>query len=130
MTGACELHPCPHAGSAPIGIAAAGDDVWFAMIGSGKIGRYSPSGGFKEYRLWDDGAKPHAIVAAPEGGFWFTAWAANCVGYISREGRIEHFPIPTPQAEPHGITIGPDGCAWVALEAGKLARVSKRDTLG
>jgi virginiamycin B lyase len=56
-----------------VGLTVSGEIVWFAEIGSGKIGRCSTSGEVTEYPHWDNRAKPHAIVADPVGGFWFTA---------------------------------------------------------
>ena len=112
-------------GSAPVGLAASGDAVWFVEIGSSKIGRCSAAGKVTEYPLWDDSAKPHAIVADPAGGCWFTAWAANRVGHVTDAGEITSYEIPSPDAEPHGITIAPSGAVWVALEVGKLLRLSR-----
>lgn len=92
-------------------------------IAAGQLGRIEADGEIVEFSLPDRAARPHAIVADPDGGAWFTEWGANRIGRIDPTGRIEGWALPTPNAEPHGITRTPTGI-WAALEIGAIAHLT------
>jgi streptogramin lyase len=60
-------------GSEPEGIAAGPDgSLWFAELGSDRIGRISTSGQLTEYPLPTPAARPFQVTAGPDGNVWFT----------------------------------------------------------
>jgi virginiamycin B lyase len=101
-------HPLPTPGAGPVGLAAGQDAVWFTDITAGRIGRIDDTRRVRELPLRDSACRPHAIVAAPDGGFWFTEWATSRVGHITPRGDVCHVAL-SPASEPHGLCIGPDG---------------------
>lgn len=115
------LLPTPQAG--PVGITATRDAVWFTEIAAGQIGRIDANGHIDELALPDRDARPHAILAHPDGRVMFTEWATARLGCITPAGDLRHVALPQ-ASEPHGLTIAPDGAVWVALEIGSLVRLT------
>jgi virginiamycin B lyase len=60
-----------------------------------------------------DGAGPHDVASAPDGGVWYTAQGQGALGRLDPEtGAVEQIPLGEGSA-PHGVIVGPDGAAWV-----------------
>jgi virginiamycin B lyase len=60
-----------------------------------------------------DGAHPHDVAPAVDGGVWFTAQHAGYLGHLDPDtGRVTQVPLGTGSA-PHGVIVGPDDAAWV-----------------
>lgn len=60
-----------------------------------------------------DGAGPHDVAPAPDGGVWYTAQGQGALGRLDPEtGAVEQIPLGEGSA-PHGVIVGPDGAAWV-----------------
>ncbi|AEV83629.1 hydrolase [Actinoplanes sp. SE50] len=113
-------------GSAPVGITAAPDGVWFADIARGLAGRVAPSGAIDEFRFPDPACRPHAIAPDPAGGCWVTLWGSTELARVTASGEITRHRLPG--AEPHGLWVCSDQ-VWVAMESGALVPVS-RDVSG
>lgn len=137
--GGLSVQSLPTEAAAPVGITARGDGAWFVEIGAGQLG-HIPAGGAAgsddavaahgtvathgpviEFPLPDRAAKPHAVVAGPDGALWFTEWASSRLGRMTVDGAVTGSALPG--AEPHGLTVAPDGSIWVAMESGALVRV-------
>jgi virginiamycin B lyase len=116
------VHRLPTPDAGPVGITATADAVWFVEMGSSLVGRISPDGRISEFPLPDRDARPHAIVAAPDGGCWLSEWGPSRVAHVSPDGDVREVVLPA-SSEPHGLTVGPDGAVWVAPEAGAVARI-------
>lgn len=66
----------------------------------------------QEYRV-PDGAHPHDVAPAPDGGVWYTAQHAGALGWLDpKSGETRHIPLGR-GSRPHGVIVGPDGAAWV-----------------
>ncbi|MEU4159153.1 hydrolase [Actinoplanes sp. NPDC026670] len=107
------------AGSAPYGIAAAGDGgVWFTAPGLNRIGRITGTGELTMIDLPVADARAAMITVATDG----TAWAAlNGAGALARitGGVVEVVELPGGRAPaaPVGVAASPDG-VWYADIAG------------
>jgi virginiamycin B lyase len=111
--------------AAPVGVAAAGERVWFADIAGGSVGLVSAagpgSGSIVERVEFDDPAcRPHAVAAAPDGGCWVTLWGSGQLARVSAGGSVSLFDLPG--REPHGLALVGDE-VWVAMESGSVVRV-------
>lgn len=111
------------AGSAPVGITAAPDGIWFADIARGLVGRISRDGTIDEFPFPDPACRPHAVAPDPAGGCWATLWGSTELARVASDGRITINKL-TGQ-EPHGLWVGPTG-VWVAMESGTLTPIDSR----
>ena len=60
-----------------------------------------------------DGAGPHDVSPAADGGVWFTAQHAGYLGHLDpKSGEVTRVPLGS-GARPHGVITGPDDAAWV-----------------
>ena len=60
-----------------------------------------------------DGAHPHDVAPAADGGVWYTAQWQGSLGRLDpATGRTEHIPLG-PGSRPHGVIVDPGGDAWV-----------------
>lgn len=60
-----------------------------------------------------DGAHPHDVAVASDGGIWYTGQRNQTLGWLDPEsGHIREARLPH-GAAPHGVITGPDGAAWV-----------------
>ncbi|WP_067862560.1 Vgb family protein [Nocardia shimofusensis] len=131
--GVLTVQPLPTEAAAPVGITARADGAWFVEIGAGQLGHIPAEGAataegtataggtVTEFPLPDRAARPHAVVAGPDGALWFTEWASSRLGRMTVDGTVTGLSLPG--AEPHGLTFAPDGSIWVAMESGALVRV-------
>ena len=59
------------------------------------------------------GAHPHDVAPAADGGVWYTAQHQGALGYLDpKTGKTQHIPLGKGSA-PHGVIVGPDGAAWI-----------------
>jgi len=64
------------------------------------------------YRV-PDGAHPHDVAPAADGGVWFTAQRAGYLGHLDpHSGDVTRVPLGAGSA-PHGVIVAADGAAWV-----------------
>lgn len=104
--------------STPSGIITGPDGaLWFAELGSFKIGRITTSGSFSEFPLATPSDRPDGIAVGSDGALWFTL--GDRIGRITTGGSVSEFPIPTAGGGPEGITAGPDGALWFVEELGE-----------
>jgi virginiamycin B lyase len=78
------------------------------------------------YYQLPNGAYPHDVAPAADGGVWFTGQAQGFLGHFDpASGKLEKIPLG-PGAAPHGVVVGPDGDAWVC-EGGQngIARIDQ-----
>ncbi len=60
-----------------------------------------------------DGAGPHDVAPAVDGGIWFTAQRAGYLGHLDPASRaVTQVPLGT-GSRPHGVIVGRDRAAWV-----------------
>lgn len=60
-----------------------------------------------------DGAGPHDVAPATDGGVWFTAQRAGYLGHLDPVSRaVTQVPLGS-GSRPHGVIVGGDGAAWV-----------------
>jgi virginiamycin B lyase len=107
--------------AAPVGIAAVGDRVWFADIAGGGVGLADGGGVVERVEFDDPGCRPHAVVAAPDGGCWVTLWGSGQLARVSAGGAVTLFDLPG--KEPHGLALVGEE-VWVAMESGSVVRVT------
>jgi virginiamycin B lyase len=50
-------------------------------VGTGRIGRITPSGSVIEFALANSASQPFAIVTGPDRNLWFTEAGADAVGH-------------------------------------------------
>ena len=59
------------------------------------------------------GAHPHDLAPAADGGMWYTAQHQAALGYLDpKTGKTRHIPLGK-DSRPHGVIVGPDGAPWV-----------------
>jgi virginiamycin B lyase len=114
-------------GSAPVGVAAGGDGVWYADIGGGRVGHADPAGAVESVTFDDPACRPHAVAADPDGGCWVTLWASGQLARVTPGGAVEQYPLPG--REPHGLLVTATE-VWVAMESGSLVAVERRQRPG
>jgi virginiamycin B lyase len=60
-----------------------------------------------------DGAAPHDVAPAADGGVWFTAQHAGYLGHLTpATGRVRQVPLG-PGSAPHGVVVDRGGAPWV-----------------
>jgi virginiamycin B lyase len=60
-----------------------------------------------------EGAGPHDVAPARDGGIWFTAQAGGYLGHLDPgSGAVTRVPLGE-GSRPHGVITAPDGTAWV-----------------
>jgi virginiamycin B lyase len=106
-------------GTAPTAISEGSDgNLWFTDDRSQHgqtydyIGRISPAGALKEWRIPTPGSAPKGIAPGPDGNLWFTEQLGNAIGRITTDGQITEFPLPNTGSQPAGIVAAPDGGMW------------------
>ncbi len=64
------------------------------------------------YRV-PNGAHPHDVAPASDGGVWYTGQGNGTLGWLDpATGDVVETPLGSGSA-PHGVVSGPDGAAWV-----------------
>ena len=93
------------------GIAARGDDIWFAAFNTNSIWRYNTlSGAFTEFPVPTPAATPYDVAVDANGIVWFTEFHANQIGrLVPATGTITETPVT---GSPRGIAIAVDGSVW------------------
>ncbi|MET0426023.1 MAG: hydrolase [Actinoplanes sp.] len=109
-------------GSAPVGIAAGKDRVWYADIAAGRVGFVDPAGHVETIALPDPASRPHAVAPDPAGGCWVTLWGTGRLAHVTAEGRVSQYALPG--REPHGLLVH-GAQVWVAMESGMLVAVDR-----
>jgi len=70
----------------------------------------------REYRV-PDGAHPHDVAPARDGGVWYTAQHQGALGHLDPDadggrGKTRHVQLGE-GSRPHGVVVGPDGAPWI-----------------
>jgi len=96
------------------GVAAFGNDVYFAAFNTNSIWRYDTvADAFTEFAIPTPGATPFDVAVGPDGSVWFTEFGANQIGRLDpATGLIAETPLPGGPNGPRGIAIGVDGKVW------------------
>ena len=76
-------------------------------------------------------ARPHGVIAGPDGNLWFTERGANQIAMMgSSVARVTEYPIPTANSQPSGIASGSDGNLWFTESAaGRIGRITPTGTI-
>jgi streptogramin lyase len=86
------------------GLTAAPDGgIWF--VGTGHIGRLSPSGTVQQFPV-----SAIDVAWGPDGNVWYTG--THAIGRLTPGGSTHEFPVPTTGAVPNAVVLGPDGNLW------------------
>lgn len=65
-----------------------------------------------EYPL-PEGAQPHDVAPAVDGGVWYTAQRSGALGWLDpNSGTTRHIALGH-GSRPHGVIVGPDGAPWI-----------------
>ena len=114
----------PHGPSpaAPVGLAAAGDGVFYADIAGARVGHVTAGGTVEQTVFPDAACRPHAVAADPGGGCWVTLWGSGELAGVRAGGTVSHHRLPG--REPHGLLVTA-GHVWVAMESGSLIAVDR-----
>jgi virginiamycin B lyase len=76
------------------------------------VGQVGLSFSVQTYRV-TNGAHPHDVAVASDGGIWYTGQINETLGWLDPEtGEVREARLPS-GARPHGVITGPDGAAWV-----------------
>ncbi len=60
-----------------------------------------------------EGARPHDVAPATDGGVWYTAQGLGALGHLNpSNAQTRHLSLG-PKSAPHGVIVGPDGSPWV-----------------
>lgn len=113
-SGAFTRFALPHK-LTPLGITRAPDgDMWFtstvaseAVFVHDYIGRITPGGDMKLFRIPTLGSEPKSITVGRDGNLWFAERGA--IERLTPRGRFTRFPIGIPDAQPQGIAAGRHG---------------------
>jgi virginiamycin B lyase len=97
-------------GTLPQELAAAPDgSVWFAAWHSGEIGRVTPHGRVRLYRIPTPQSEPVGVAVAADGSVWFAE--AHKLGRVTPAGSFSEFRLPR-GSEADWLAAGPDGDVW------------------
>jgi virginiamycin B lyase len=116
----------------PYGITVGSDEnVWVAEqcpLETGKLGRITPAGSWKEYTLPTKNEQPYGIAAGPDRNLWYTGVSINAIGRATTGGKITEFSlsgIGQHFGAPAFITVGNDHALWFTVqEANEIGRIT------
>jgi streptogramin lyase len=92
-------------------------NLWFTMSDLNAIGRITPSGTVRRFRLPTADSHPYGITVGPDGNLWFTERISNAIGVMDTKGNLlAEYAVPTPNAQPWDIALGSDGALWFTEE--------------
>ncbi len=127
-----KLFSAPTKYCSPYGITVGSDkNVWVAeqcATETGKLGRITPAGAWKEYTVPTKSEEPYGIVAGPDGNLWYTGASTNDIGRATTGGKITEFSlsgIGQHFGSPAFITVGNDRALWFTVqEANEIGRIT------
>src|SRR5204863_8535855 len=95
------------------------------------IGRITPDGVVRRFKLPTADSHPYGITVGPDGNLWFTERIADAIGVMDTKGHLLHeYPVPTPNAQPWDIALGGDGALWFTEEnVDAIGRVTFDDSI-
>ena len=75
-----------------------------------------------------NGAHPHDVAPASDGGVWYTGQGNGTLGWLDPgTGEVREVSLPA-GAAPHGVVTGPDGAAWITDQGlNAIVRVTPDD---
>jgi virginiamycin B lyase len=130
ITRGLSVFPVPTAGSGPEGATIGPDgSIWFVELNAGKIGRFTPGGGFQEFTLPNPTSAPEQITSGSDGSLWFTELNNNAIGRITVDGKVTEFPLPHTGSFPISITWDPLGALYFTEGAGRIGSMSTTGSL-
>jgi streptogramin lyase len=96
------------------GVAALGNNVYFAAFNTNSIWRYNAvTNAFTEFPIPTPGAIPYDVAVAANGTVWFTEFGGNKIGRLNpTTGGITETPLAAAPNGPRGIAIATDGKVW------------------
>jgi streptogramin lyase len=96
------------------GIAARGNDVFWAAFNTNSIWRYSAATGvFTEFPIPTAGAIPFDVAVAADGSVWFTEFGADQLGHLDpATGAIVETSVGNGPNGPRELAIATDGRVW------------------
>ena len=135
VKGKTTLYTAPTKYCSPYGITIGSDqNVWVTeqcATATGRIGRITPTGSWKEYVLPTKNEEPpsgaDSITAGPDGSLWYTI-AASRIGRITTAGKIHEFPLPASDGDAYAITVGNDKALWYTLQ--QVSKIGRMTTKG
>ncbi len=96
------------------GVAARGDDVYYAAFNTNSIWHYhAATNAFTEFPIPTPAAVPFDVAIAEDGTVWFSEFGADRIGRLNpTTGVITEFPVGSGPNGPRGIAIATDGKIW------------------
>jgi len=132
VNGKTTLYTAPTKYCSPYGITIGSDqNIWVAeqCQTTGRIGRITPTGSWKEYVLPtknEETTPGDGITAGPDGNLWYTI-AASRIGRITTAGKIHEFALPGSDGDAYAITVGNDKALWYTLQSSsKIGRMTTK----
>jgi streptogramin lyase len=96
------------------GVAARGNDIYFAAFNTNSIWRYnSATKTFTEFPTPTPAATPYDVAVASDGTVWFSEFHADQLGRLNpATGLITEIAVGSGPNGPRGIAIATDGKVW------------------
>jgi virginiamycin B lyase len=124
------LYNSPTQYCSPYGITVGPDgNAWTAEqcpTTNGRIGRITPGGAWKEFKLSQSNAQPEGITVGADKNLWFTIPSTNTIGKITTSGKITEYSLAKAGVgQPTLIAAGNDGALWFSVNAPpKIGRIT------
>jgi len=108
----------------PFAIATGPDgNLWFTEYQAPYIGRMTPQGDVKRFRIADKGFAER-ITAGPDGALWFSDPFGNQIGRITVDGKVGYVKLPNPGCGPAGIAAARGYIYFSEHRASRIGRLS------
>jgi virginiamycin B lyase len=119
------------AASAPLGIAASGDFVYFTLSGTGDVGRTTLTG-LQIDPFAAGGSAPGVLVPGPGGTLWFADATTKKIGHVTptAAGGSANELATVLASAPVDLTLGPNGNVWVAETNGDVVCITPAGVVG
>lgn len=123
--------PVPWADTRPRDpFAVSASEVWFVGQRGDYVARLNPeTGEFARFEL-PEGAGPHNLIVADDGGVWYAGNRAAHIGRLDpASGEIEQIAMPDEAArDPHTLVFDAAGDIWFTVQGGNMIGKMTRET--
>jgi streptogramin lyase len=99
------------AGSKPLALSVAGEDLWFSDAGAHRIGKITLQGNVSEFSTVSPNSGPRSLITGPDGNIWFVESSVSAIGRVTMKGEVSEFKLRHPDASPRGV-VSANGDLW------------------